>query len=160
MKLAEMICNAVPLYLIHSTSYLDSIPWKSAWSQWESEIFDSLAFSLERLTYGLCFLCDVSGCLGNRALGIKRAGLRHALHDPFEEGALVLYEPPPLSVHDQLKIDKWVVPILSSSCPLPLIVFIYFSSVLITYDSLPVTLARVLDLRTDVQRWGGITEQN
>ncbi|XP_030061735.1 DNA repair and recombination protein RAD54-like isoform X2 [Microcaecilia unicolor] len=49
---------------------------------------------------------NYTGSLGFRALGIKKAGVRRALHDPFEEGALVLYEPPKLSAHDQLKIDK------------------------------------------------------
>lgn len=67
--------------------------------------------------YLLLSLCDLSGSLGFRALGVKRAGVRHALHDPFEEGALVLYEPPPLSAHDQLKMDKWVS--LSLIFPLP-----------------------------------------
>ncbi|XP_043858264.1 DNA repair and recombination protein RAD54-like [Dromiciops gliroides] len=54
---------------------------------------------------------NYQGPLGLRALGIKRAGLRHALHDPFEEGALVLYEPPPLSAHDQLKLDREKLPV-------------------------------------------------
>ncbi|KAJ6659422.1 hypothetical protein lerEdw1_018656 [Lerista edwardsae] len=54
---------------------------------------------------------NYTGSLGFRALGIKRVGVRHALHDPFEEGALVLYEPPPLSAHDQLKIDKDKLPV-------------------------------------------------
>ncbi|XP_060087745.1 DNA repair and recombination protein RAD54-like [Heteronotia binoei] len=54
---------------------------------------------------------NYTGSLGFRALGIKRTGVRHALHDPFEEGALVLYEPPSLSAHDQLKIDKEKVPV-------------------------------------------------
>ncbi|KAJ7332778.1 hypothetical protein JRQ81_014958 [Phrynocephalus forsythii] len=54
---------------------------------------------------------NYKGSLGLRALGIKRAGVRHALHDPFEEGALVLYEPPPLSAHDQLKLDKDKIPV-------------------------------------------------
>ncbi|XP_015743898.1 DNA repair and recombination protein RAD54-like [Python bivittatus] len=54
---------------------------------------------------------NYTGSLGLRALGIKRAGVRHALHDPFEEGALVLYEPPPLSAHDQLKVDKDKMPV-------------------------------------------------
>ncbi|XP_021106446.1 DNA repair and recombination protein RAD54-like isoform X2 [Heterocephalus glaber] len=49
---------------------------------------------------------NYQGPLGFRALGLKRAGVRRALHDPLEEGALVLYEPPPLSAHDQLKLDK------------------------------------------------------
>ncbi|PKU41502.1 dna repair and recombination protein rad54-like [Limosa lapponica baueri] len=53
----------------------------------------------------------IAGPLGLRALGIKRAGLRSPLHDPFEEGALVLYEPPLLSAHDQLKIDKDKAPV-------------------------------------------------
>lgn len=52
--------------------------------------------------------CWFLGPLGSRALGLKRAGVRRALHDPLEEGALVLYEPPPLSAHDQLKLDKYV----------------------------------------------------
>lgn len=52
--------------------------------------------------------CWFLGPLGFRALGLKRAGVRRALHDPLEEGALVLYEPPPLSAHDQLKLDKYV----------------------------------------------------
>ncbi|XP_026563004.1 DNA repair and recombination protein RAD54-like [Pseudonaja textilis] len=54
---------------------------------------------------------NYTGPLGLRALGIKRSGGRHALHDPFEEGALVLYEPPPLSAHDQLKVDKDKTPV-------------------------------------------------
>ncbi|KAK9404299.1 DNA repair and recombination protein RAD54-like [Crotalus adamanteus] len=54
---------------------------------------------------------NYTGPLGLRALGIKRAGVRHALHDPFEEGALVLYEPQPLSAHDQLKVDKDKTPV-------------------------------------------------
>ncbi|NWW54510.1 RAD54 protein, partial [Pedionomus torquatus] len=54
---------------------------------------------------------NYKGPLGLRALGIKRAGLRSPLHDPFEEGALVLYEPPLLSAHDQLKIDKEKAPV-------------------------------------------------
>ncbi|XP_077306885.1 LOW QUALITY PROTEIN: DNA repair and recombination protein RAD54-like [Lithobates pipiens] len=48
---------------------------------------------------------------GIRALGIKKAGVRRALHDPYEDGALVLYEPPVLSAHDQLKVDKEKVPV-------------------------------------------------
>lgn len=41
----------------------------------------------------------------NRALGVRRQGARQPLHDPFEEGALVLYIPPELSAHEQLKVD-------------------------------------------------------
>lgn len=47
-----------------------------------------------------------AGALGIRALGLKRAGVRRALHDPFAEDALVLYEPPALSTHDLIKADK------------------------------------------------------
>ncbi|POI29663.1 hypothetical protein CIB84_006587, partial [Bambusicola thoracicus] len=54
---------------------------------------------------------NYKGPTGLRALGIKRAGVRSPLHDPFEEGALVLYEPPLLSAHEQLKIDKDKVPV-------------------------------------------------
>ncbi|XP_068095683.1 DNA repair and recombination protein RAD54-like isoform X2 [Hyperolius riggenbachi] len=54
---------------------------------------------------------NYKGGLGIRALGIKKAGVRRALHDPYEEGALVLYEPPILSAHDQLKADKEKVPV-------------------------------------------------
>ncbi|XP_059777864.1 DNA repair and recombination protein RAD54-like [Balaenoptera ricei] len=54
---------------------------------------------------------NYQGPLGSRALGLKRAGVRRALHDPLEEGALVLYEPPSLSAHDQLKLDKEKLPV-------------------------------------------------
>ncbi|KAF0042467.1 hypothetical protein F2P81_005999 [Scophthalmus maximus] len=56
------------------------------------------------------FHCSVddspTGPLGIRALGLKRAGVRKALHDPFAEDALVLYEPPTLSAHDLIKAEK------------------------------------------------------
>ncbi|XP_058536737.1 DNA repair and recombination protein RAD54-like isoform X2 [Ochotona princeps] len=54
---------------------------------------------------------NYQGPLGSRALGLKRAGIRRALHDPLEEGALVLYEPPMLSAHEQLKLDKEKLPV-------------------------------------------------
>ncbi|XP_060685884.1 DNA repair and recombination protein RAD54-like isoform X1 [Hemiscyllium ocellatum] len=54
---------------------------------------------------------NYTGSLGLKALGIKRAGARRSLHDPYEEDALVLYEPPPLSAHDQLKADKEKLPV-------------------------------------------------
>ncbi|KAK3091297.1 hypothetical protein FSP39_018741 [Pinctada imbricata] len=41
----------------------------------------------------------------SRVLGIRRQGSRQPLHDPCEEGALILYSPPELSAHEQLKID-------------------------------------------------------
>ena len=41
--------------------------------------------------------------LGSRALGVRRTGLLQPLHDPDEENALVLYSPPKISAHEQLK---------------------------------------------------------
>ncbi|KAL1245871.1 DNA repair and recombination protein RAD54-like [Trichinella spiralis] len=42
---------------------------------------------------------------GNKALGLRRSGARVALHDPYEEGALVLFEPPEIGKHEKLKLD-------------------------------------------------------
>lgn len=41
-----------------------------------------------------------------RGLGMRRTGMRTALHDPFEEGALVLYSPREMSAHEQLIMDS------------------------------------------------------
>ena len=46
-----------------------------------------------------------------RSLGVRRSGARQPLHDPEEEGALVLYSPPPVSEHDKLKLDASKVPV-------------------------------------------------
>ncbi|XP_060071052.1 DNA repair and recombination protein RAD54-like [Ylistrum balloti] len=46
-----------------------------------------------------------------RALGVRRHGVRQPLHDPYEEGALILYTPPELSAHEQLKVDIEKVPV-------------------------------------------------
>ncbi|KAM3620036.1 uncharacterized protein V6R79_017352 [Siganus canaliculatus] len=54
---------------------------------------------------------NYTGIQGIKALGLKRAGVRRALHDPFAEDALVLYEPPALCSHDQLKADKEKQPV-------------------------------------------------
>ncbi|XP_071508468.1 DNA repair and recombination protein RAD54-like [Diadema antillarum] len=43
---------------------------------------------------------------GQRGLGIRRQGIRQPLHDPTEEGALVLFAPPELSAHEKLSLDK------------------------------------------------------
>ena len=37
-------------------------------------------------------------------MGVKRQGARQPLHDPGEENALVLYDPPELTEHDKLKV--------------------------------------------------------
>jgi len=41
-----------------------------------------------------------------RSLGVRRSGGRQPLHDPLEEGALVLFSPPELSEHEKLKVDS------------------------------------------------------
>uniref|UniRef100_A0A6A7G8V9 DNA repair and recombination protein RAD54-like n=3 Tax=Hirondellea gigas TaxID=1518452 RepID=A0A6A7G8V9_9CRUS len=40
-----------------------------------------------------------------RSLGVKRSGVRRALHDPDAPDALVLYTPPALSQHQKLTLD-------------------------------------------------------
>ena len=59
----------------------------------------------------LCFCiaienCCFTGCTFSRGLGIKRKGPRTALHDPFEDDALVLYSPPELTAHEKLTADR------------------------------------------------------
>uniref|UniRef100_A0A665T022 RAD54 like n=1 Tax=Echeneis naucrates TaxID=173247 RepID=A0A665T022_ECHNA len=54
---------------------------------------------------------NYTGSLGIRVLGLKRAGVRKALHDPYAEDALVLYDPPTLSAHDLIKADKEKLPV-------------------------------------------------
>ncbi|KAM9761510.1 DNA repair and recombination protein RAD54-like [Menidia menidia] len=56
-------------------------------------------------------IANYSGPLGLRALGLKRSGVRKALHDPFAEDALVLYAPPALSAHELLTADKEKLPV-------------------------------------------------
>uniref|UniRef100_A0A1I8IDR7 DNA repair and recombination protein RAD54-like n=1 Tax=Macrostomum lignano TaxID=282301 RepID=A0A1I8IDR7_9PLAT len=51
------------------------------------------------------------GCGLGRALGIRRQAGRAPLHDPQAEGALVLYSPPELSAHEQLRADPEKVPV-------------------------------------------------
>lgn len=48
---------------------------------------------------------NYQGGYNSRALGIRRSGVRRALHDPEEPNALVLYTPPVLSAHEKLKVD-------------------------------------------------------
>ena len=40
-----------------------------------------------------------------KGLGIKRKGPRRALHDPYEEDALVLFSPRELTAHEKLTAD-------------------------------------------------------
>ncbi|XP_077391460.1 DNA repair and recombination protein RAD54-like [Festucalex cinctus] len=54
---------------------------------------------------------NYTGPLGIRTLGLRRAGVRRALHDPFAEDALVLFEPATLSAHEQLTTDKDKIPV-------------------------------------------------
>lgn len=51
-------------------------------------------------------IANYTGGLYNKSLGIRRDGARRALHDPFEENALVLYSPPELTEQEKLTIDK------------------------------------------------------
>ncbi|VDK42180.1 unnamed protein product [Anisakis simplex] len=46
------------------------------------------------------------GTLSNKALGLRRSGVRCSLFDPYAEGALVLYAPQEMSAHDAMKIDE------------------------------------------------------
>lgn len=48
---------------------------------------------------------NYQGCTYAKGLGIKRKGPRRALHDPFEEDALVLYSPAELTAHEKLAAD-------------------------------------------------------
>mgnify|MGYP002717821235 CR=1 FL=1 len=63
---------------------------------------------------------NYQGSLAFRSLGIHRSGGKRSLHDPFEEGSLVLYSPPETSLHDQMKnnseqkVHVVVDPVLSS----------------------------------------------
>ena len=56
----------------------------------------------------ICIDVMFVGALASRALGIRRQGSRQPLHDPYEEGALVLYAPPERSAHDLLKQELLV----------------------------------------------------
>ncbi|XP_014246978.1 DNA repair and recombination protein RAD54-like [Cimex lectularius] len=47
-----------------------------------------------------------TGGISGRALGMKKDGVRRPLHDPLAPNALILYTPPQVSAHDQLKMDK------------------------------------------------------
>lgn len=53
-------------------------------------------------------ICSLGPTLAGRALGMRRLNGLQPLHDPSEEGALILYTPPKLSAHDQLKLSQWV----------------------------------------------------
>ncbi|KAK7099702.1 DNA repair and recombination protein RAD54-like isoform X2 [Littorina saxatilis] len=49
--------------------------------------------------------------LQGRALGVRRQGTRQPLHDPDEDGALVLYAPTELSAHELMKTDQNKLPV-------------------------------------------------
>lgn len=49
--------------------------------------------------------------LQSRALGVRRQGSRQPMHDPEEEGALVLYAPVELSAHELMKTDQTKLPV-------------------------------------------------
>ena len=47
-----------------------------------------------------------SGGPSNRFLGLRMSGARLPLHDPYAEGALVLFAPPELSAQEKLKVEE------------------------------------------------------
>ncbi|XP_050539264.1 DNA repair and recombination protein RAD54-like isoform X2 [Daktulosphaira vitifoliae] len=51
-------------------------------------------------------IANWSGNSFNRALGVRRDGVRRPLHDPSIPDALILYTPPQISANELLKIDK------------------------------------------------------
>lgn len=55
-------------------------------------------------SFAVC--CETGSGLLGRALGVRRQGTRQPLHDPEEEGALVLYAPTELSAHELMKTDQ------------------------------------------------------
>ncbi|KIH51475.1 hypothetical protein ANCDUO_18439 [Ancylostoma duodenale] len=44
--------------------------------------------------------------LSGRVLGMARSRMRVAMFDPYAENAVVLYAPPPLSVHEQMNMKE------------------------------------------------------
>ncbi|KAI6178756.1 DNA repair and recombination protein RAD54-like [Aphelenchoides besseyi] len=55
------------------------------------------------------FKVPIDGYIGTpttRTLGLRRAGVRRALYDPYAEGALILFAPIELTEHQKLKIDE------------------------------------------------------
>lgn len=49
---------------------------------------------------------NYNGGLMRRTLGIRRDGVKRALHDPMEENALILFEPKEIKEHDKLTLNK------------------------------------------------------
>ena len=69
---------------------------------------DNFKIKLFRSLLNKPFKVPIPGYTGGgygRSLGVRRAGGRQPLHDPFAENALVLYDPPELSEHEKLKCD-------------------------------------------------------
>ncbi|XP_054724428.1 DNA repair and recombination protein RAD54-like [Uloborus diversus] len=48
---------------------------------------------------------NYSGSYKHRSLGFRRSGVKAALHDPDEEGALILYEPSTVPLHEKLNVS-------------------------------------------------------
>ena len=49
---------------------------------------------------------NYTGSLYRKSLGLRLDGARRPLHDPFEDGALILFEPPELTEQEKLTMDK------------------------------------------------------
>ena len=54
----------------------------------------------------IVYLTISGNVICGRALGVKRQGARKPLHDPDEDGALVLFAPKDLSAHELMKLDQ------------------------------------------------------
>lgn len=51
-------------------------------------------------------IANYQGTLYSKSLGLRRDGARRALHNPYDEGALVLFFPPEYTEQELLTIDK------------------------------------------------------
>lgn len=64
-------------------------------------------YSCEFQHFHLFFLFLISVIeVSGRVLGMARSRMRVAMFDPYAENAVVLYAPPPLSVHEQMNLKE------------------------------------------------------
>lgn len=109
-KLSKILC-LLKLYVICNTyCYICILPGQHQRTVNELYIiyYNSLinvCFVMRRYKSNSVIFMILGSGLAGRALGVRRQGARTALHDPYEEGALILYAPPELTAHDNLKLD-------------------------------------------------------
>ena len=53
-----------------------------------------------------CYIKQLTGFGRRKGLGMRQSGTKTSLHDPFEDGALVLYYPPDMTAHDKLSLPQ------------------------------------------------------